>query len=95
MKIHPVLKENDFVIPYIFLLLGEYVLEIIEDLYLYINANKFVIKKFIQENKKFSYITYQRSVSYWNEYYRLSRYKYLHDYPAKKVFDLFPFVYRR
>lgn len=94
MKIHPVLKENDFVIPYIFLL-GEYVAEICEDLYPYIKANKSVIHQFIQENKEFSYLTYQRSVSYWNEFYRLSRYKHLRDYPARKVFDLFPFIYRR
>lgn len=95
MQTHPILKEDDFVIPFIFLLLGEYVAEICEDLYPYIKANKSVIEQFIKNNKEFSYVTYQRSVSYWNEYYRLSRYKYLRDYPARKIFDLFPFVYTR
>lgn len=95
MEIHPILKEDDFVIPYIFILLGEYVVEICIDLYPYIEANKLVILKFLKENKKLSYLTYQRSVSYWNEFHRTSRYKYLRDYPARKVFDLFPFVYRK
>lgn len=95
IQIHPILKEDDFVILYIFLLIGEYVAEICEDLYPYIKANKSVIQQFIKNNKEFSYLTYQRSVSYWNEYYRLSRYKYLSDYPARKIFNLFPFVYRK
>lgn len=95
MQIHPLLEEDDFVIPYIFMLLGEYVVEICEDLYPYIKANKSVINKFIQQNKEFCYLTYQRSVSYWNEYYRLSTYKYLRDYPVRKIFDLFPFAYKR
>ena len=95
MYYHPILKENDFVIPYIFLLLGEYVAEICEELYPYIKANKSVIRQFIQQNKELSHLTYQRSVSYWNEFYRQSIYKHLQDYPARKAFDLFPFVYKR
>lgn len=89
MQIHPTLEEDDFIIPYIFLLLGEYVAEICEDLYPYIKANRSVINNFMQKNTEFSYLTYQRSVSYWNEYYRQSIYKDYRNYPTSKVFDLF------
>jgi hypothetical protein len=89
MKIYPILKDKDFIIPYIFLLLGEYVTEICEELYTYFESNKGVINKFIQENKELTSLTYQRCVSYWNEYYRKSKYSNFHEYPAKRIFDLF------
>lgn len=89
IQIHPILKEDDFVIPYIFLLLGEYIVEISIELYSYIQINKKVFTQFIDENKALSLLTYQRAASYWNEYYRKTKYVHFHEYPVKIIFDLF------
>ena len=87
--LHPILKENDFVIPYIFVLLGEYVVEICIELYPYIQSNKKVFTQFLEKNKALNLLTYQRAVSYWNEYYRKTKYAHFHKYPVKITFDLF------
>ena len=82
------IEFQDFMIPYVFLLVGEYVVEIINDLYPFIEKNRDVFIRFINNNHELTTITYQRMVSYWNEYYRHNRYKYLNDYPGKKIFNL-------
>ncbi|KAB1857974.1 hypothetical protein F4W09_04350 [Acinetobacter tandoii] len=78
-----------FMIPYVFLLIGEYVVEIINDIYPLIEKNKDFFIEFMNNNHELTILTYQRMVSYWNEYYRYNRYKYLNDYPGKIIFNLF------
>ena len=68
-------KSNDFSIPYTIRLLGEYVVEIIEDLQKHIfseNIEKYV--KFIRENPAYWIKTKHRVTSYWNAYYRYPQY---------------------
>jgi len=80
---------KDFMIPYVFLLIGEYVVEIINDIYPFIENNREFFTEFIVNNHYLKNITYQRMVSYWNEYYRHGQYKYFDDYPGKRIFNLF------
>lgn len=83
------IELQDFMIAYVFLLVGEYVVEIINDIYPFIKKNKELFIEFIKNNHDVTILTHQRMVSYWNEYYRHGRYKHLNDYPGKKVFNLF------
>ena len=83
------IEFQDFMIPYVFLLVGEYVVEIINDIYPFIEKNKEFFIDFINNNHDLTTLTYQRMVSYWNEYYRHSQYKYLNDYSGKRIFNLF------
>lgn len=82
------MKFQDFMTPYVFLLIGEYVVEIINDIGPFVEKNRDSFIGFINGNHDFKVLTYQRMVSYWNEYYRHSQYKYLYDYPGKKVFNI-------
>lgn len=86
LMVHPL---QDFMLPYIFLLLGEYVVEIFEDLYPYVRQNQRQFQAFLALNPELKTITYQRMISYWNVYYRHNSYLNLSEYPAKKIFDLF------
>ena len=75
-------KSSDFIIPYTIQLLGEYVLEIIEDLQNHIfsgNSDKYV--NFIRENPAYWIKTKCRVTSYWNAYYRHPQYP---DYATPK-----------
>ena len=63
-----------FVVPFIFQLLGEYVMEILEVLQKHINPNIDNYVKFINENQKYWTQTESRMISYWNEYYRRPMY---------------------
>ncbi|MBG8552115.1 hypothetical protein [Hymenobacter guriensis] len=77
-----------FVTPFVFQLLGEYVLEILFVLDRHINEhtlNNYL--KFIGENKEYSQKTESRMISYWNAYYRRLKYKKINDYIGKKVID--------
>lgn len=59
-----------WVIPYIIRLSGEYIVEIIEDIYSNIHlipVNE--LKEFINKNQKFVVTTKGRIASYWGEYY--------------------------
>ena len=62
--------------------------EIIHDICPFVEKNRDSFVRFINDNHDFKVLTYQRMVSYWNEYYRHSQYKYLHDYPGKRVFNI-------
>jgi len=85
-----------FVEPFIFQLLGEYVIEIIELIYNNRESmDKLAMSDFIQENPDFLSLTYQRIISYWDCYYRSSYPKYrrnvkqkgksIIDYPGLKM----------
>jgi hypothetical protein len=79
---------HDFVIPYTFQLLGEYVMEILVVLDRHINdktIDKYI--RFIAENKRYWQQTESRMISYWNEYYRRPNFKKLNDYIGKQIVD--------
>lgn len=81
--------NHEWVVPYVFRLVGEYVIEI---LYL-IHSNLeqmdlSIYRTFIQNNEKFYELTKQRVQSYWNCHYR-SQYPKKEDYPGFKILDFF------
>lgn len=96
------LKNNNeyFVTPYVFQLLGEYVIEILEIINL--QADELKLKNFAQfvnENQKYWMQTESRMISYWNEYYRRPTYPKIKDYVGyeimKKIKDEHTTRYKR
>jgi hypothetical protein len=80
-------RDDYFVIPYTFQLLGEYVVEILEVLEAHVNSTTITnYVKFINENKKYWQQTESRMISYWNAYYR-QRFPKLKDYVGKQIID--------
>jgi len=80
--------DDYFVIPFIFQLLGEYVMEILEVVDKHLNdktINNYL--KFIKENPKYTKQTESRMISYWDVYYRHTGYKNLNDYIGQKIFN--------
>jgi len=74
-----------FVVPFVFHLLGEYVLEIIEVLQHHINTSTIDnYVKFINENKKYWKKTECRMISYWSAYYRHSYLGHMPKYTRRK-----------
>ena len=68
--------NNYFQIPFIFQLLGEYVIELLEEVDKHIiEKNKNEYCHFILENKKYWEKTKSRVISYWNAYYRNNQLK--------------------
>jgi hypothetical protein len=64
-------KLEYFMMPFIFQLLGEYVVEILKVIEPNINKNNQEIwRDFMLENPQYIQTTQRRMVSYWNEYYR-------------------------
>lgn len=58
-------------IPFFIALAGEYIIEIIDDIYTNINRINFeIVENFIGKNPNFHKITRDRVMSYWNCYYR-------------------------
>lgn len=83
-------NTNDyFIIPYIFQLLGEYVMEILEVADKHINDKTIGnYLKFSAENTKYRQQTESRMISYWNKYYRATTtYRKLNNYIGKQIFD--------
>ncbi|TAG91803.1 MAG: hypothetical protein EAZ20_03050 [Bacteroidetes bacterium] len=82
-------NTNDyFVIPYIFQLLGEYVIEILEIADRHINESTMDnYLKFFTENPKYRQQTESRMISYWDVYYRWTKYKQLNDYIGQQIFN--------
>lgn len=81
-------KTDYFAVPFVFPLLGEYVLEVLVVLDRHINnqtVDDYI--KFINENKKYWQQTESRMISYWNEYYRRPEFRKLNDYIGKKIVD--------
>lgn len=67
----------DWAIPYIFKVCDEYVIEILQSVYdLLKNRESNNIKDFCLENQDSFCKSYNRMISYWNEYYRGDCYRY-------------------
>lgn len=78
-----------FEVPYIFQLLGEYVLEIIEIVNtIIVNDRINDYLDFVIENPKYFKQTESRMISYWNCYYRRQYWK-LKNYPGYKIINQF------
>lgn len=74
----------EWVIPFVILLLGEYVVEILDVIYEHLdNLDLSLYRKFIENNMDFYIVTKQRMISYWNCYYR-GQYR-LEDYVGFKI----------
>ena len=74
-----------FVFPYLFQLMGEYVVEILEIIEPHLNqSNQKLQIQFISENPRYFRTIESRIVSYWNEYYRL-QYPDFKDYVGYKI----------
>lgn len=79
--------EDYYVIPFIFQLLGEYVMEILEVVDKHINGQTICnYLKFISENPRYSQQTESRMISYWDVYHRRTKFKKLQDYIGFQIF---------
>ena len=76
----------DWAIPYIVKVCDEYVVEILETVYDFLHdQNNKRIKQFCIENKQTFCLSYNRMISYWNEFYRRDCYHF-EDYIGRKLF---------
>jgi len=89
-------KTEYFIVPFVFQLLGEYVIEILFVLDKHINENTIhYYLKFVNNNKKYWSKTESRVISYWNVYYRRphypsylpSKYKNRKDYIGQQIIE--------
>jgi len=80
------LLEHDepWVVPFLFQLLGEYVVEIVRPIEAAIAADGRKYTTFTRENPAYFLTTERRAISYWDAYYRV-RYPAMQDYPALKA----------
>lgn len=77
---------EDWAIPYIVKICDEYVMEILEMTYEILkDQDTEKIKNFCSENKETFCKSYNRMISYWNEYYR-HEYTNFHCYVGRKLF---------
>lgn len=77
----------EWVVPFVFQLIGEYVIEILDLIYQHREKLDISLyKQFISENHQFYELTRSRVMSYWNEYYRYDRSKHSReDYVGFKI----------
>jgi len=87
-RLERLLDKNDyFIIPYKFHLLGEYVIEILDDLQKHITTNSVdSFAKFAVDNEKYFVKTESRMANYWNAYYRWKSQK-LRNYIGRQNID--------
>lgn len=72
--------------PYILKLSSEYVVEIIDDIYEYMETRDNTLFQIFCENNPYIFrYSYSRMVSYWNEHYRCRCYKF-HNYVGYKLY---------
>lgn len=77
---------GDWTIPYIVKICDEYVVEIVEMTYNILkDQDTERIKNFCSENRESFCKSYNRMISYWNEYYR-HEYTNFHHYVGRKLF---------
>lgn len=84
-----ILSKNKWVIPFVFQLIGEYVIEIINLIYdnlQKLNVDAYI--KFLKGNKYFYNLTKQRVDSYWDCYFKYFSPK-KKDYVGKKIIEFF------
>lgn len=80
-------KTDYFITPFVFQLLGEYVIEILDIIHLQITEKTLPnYIRFITENPKYWQQTESRMASYWNEYYRISH-KKLTQHMGRKIIN--------
>ncbi|MFV0394280.1 MAG: hypothetical protein ACK5LC_07780 [Coprobacillaceae bacterium] len=80
------MNYEEWAIPYILKLSDEYIVEILEVIYIMLNyqdTNRY--KKICLENKTLFCKSYNRMISYWNEYYRI-QHPHFKDYIGRKLF---------
>lgn len=78
--------DNEWVLPFKLQLLGEFVIEILFELDKHIsNNNARLYKRLTLDNKKYWEQTKSRMVSWWDAYYRLTKYKKLYDYIGRQI----------
>jgi hypothetical protein len=76
---------EEWVCPFVFLLVGEYVVEIIERIAARLGSlDRAQYAAFIARNPALFQRTWQRATSYWDVYYR-SRFRKVTDYPGRVV----------
>ncbi len=83
-----ILTENypQWCMPYILKLSSEYVAEIINDIYEYMETRDNTLFQIFCANNAYMFRhSYSRMVSYWNEFYRGSCYKF-HDYVGYRLY---------
>ena len=88
-KLEKLVSNTDdyFIIPYVFALLGEYVIEILDVVDKHISDKTMdQYLRFFSENPLHRQKTEARMISYWNEYYRW-QYQRFDRYIGKKIFD--------
>lgn len=87
-RLKMLLNANDyFIIPFKFQLLGEYVIEILDDLNDHITESTISdYARLICQNQSYFKLTENRVISYWDEYYR-SRYPKFNNYVGKLIID--------
>lgn len=81
------LLDSDYpiiAVPFAFQLLGEYVLAIYADVFVFIKKYPDLSLAFIRQNPQFWFKQRQRMTSYWNAYYRAT-YPKFDDYPASDI----------
>lgn len=87
-RLENLLDKNEYwMLPFTFHLLGEYVYEILQVLDKHITDKSIEnYIKFVNENPKYWQLTKSRMISYWNEYYR-QQFPKLKDYPGRHIAD--------
>ena len=78
-------NSDDFVVPFVVQLIGEYVLEVVEAIAAYgevIAEPQY--RAYILENPEYMELTRQRVMSYWNAYYR-ARFPQRESYPTLRL----------
>lgn len=84
-----ILSESKWVTPYVFQLIGEYVIEILTVIYENLEKlDRKTYSKFLNDNNLFFAKTKQRVRSYWNCYYYNANQEY-NNYVGKKIIDYF------
>jgi len=80
------LEYEDWCFPYIVKLADEYVIEILDKIYIHFkNQDCTKLIEFCSLNEKYLNSANSRMISYWNEYYR-NQYIKISDYIGKKLF---------
>lgn len=79
-------RDESWVVPFIFQLLGEYVVEIIRPIEEAIAADRQKYAGFARDNPAYFLTTQRRAISYWDIYYR-HLYPTMRDYPALKELE--------
>lgn len=77
-------RENEWVAPFLVQLLGEYVIEIVEEIAAVDILDAQAVREFAGANPDFIRLTRQRAASYWDCYHR-GRWPRLRDYPATRI----------